>query len=126
MSGGLAVAGGLWLLVICCWLLVVGCWLLVWRRGTLRGMEKLSAILPDRLDPEQKQKYISQEFQDYGYRLAVEMGEEGRKAMYIKLAKTKPRQLLEQARSYVTDYPNAKNKGKLFLWKIKDLESGSK
>lgn len=86
-------------------------------------MDKLSSILINRLDHEEKQKYISQEFQDYGYRLAVELGEESRKAMYIKLAKTKPRQLLEAARSYVVDYPNAKNKGKLFLWKIKDLES---
>lgn len=86
-------------------------------------MEKISNILPDRIDPEQQQKYISQEFQDYGYRLAVEMGEESRKAMYIKLAKTKPRHILEQARSYVTDYPAAKSRGKLFLWKIKDLES---
>ncbi len=88
-------------------------------------MDKISNILPQRLDPEEKQHYISQEFQDYGYRLAMEMGEENRKAMYIKLAKTKPRQLLEQARTYVTDYPAAKNKGKLFLWKIKDLESTS-
>jgi len=89
-------------------------------------MEKLDKILPKRVDPEEKQRYITQEFQDYGYRLACELGEESRKAMYIKLAKNKPRALLEQARSYVVDYPNAKNKGKLFLWKIKDLESKQK
>ena len=70
-------------------------------------MDKLSDLLPSRLDPEEQQRYITQEFQDYGYRLAVELGEESRKAMYIKLAKTKPRTLLEQARSYVADYPNA-------------------
>jgi hypothetical protein len=86
-------------------------------------MEKLSKIIPKRIDPEEQQRYITQEFQDYGYRLACELGEEHRKAMYIKMAKTKSRSLLEQARSYVTDYPNAKNRGKLFLWKIKDLES---
>ena len=89
-------------------------------------MDKISKIIPGRVDPEEQQRYITQEFQDYGYRLAVEMGEESRKAMYIKLAKTKSRVLLEQARSYVVDYPNAKNKGKLFLWKIKDLESKGK
>ncbi len=89
-------------------------------------MDKISKIIPGRVDPEEQQRYITQEFQDYGYRLACEMGEESRKAMYIKLAKTKPRFLLEQARSYVTDYPNAKNKGKLFLWKIKDLETKAK
>lgn len=89
-------------------------------------MDKLSSILINRLDHEEKQKYISQEFQDYGLRLAKELGEEGRKAMYIKLAKSKPRHLLEQARSYVIDYPRAKSKGKLFLWKLKDLESKQK
>lgn len=88
-------------------------------------MDKISGILIKRLDEEDKKKYISQEFQDYGYRLACELGEESRKAMYIKLAKSKPRQLLEQARTYVVDYPNAKNKGKLFLWKLKDLEQAS-
>lgn len=89
-------------------------------------MDDLSKLISKRLDPVEKQRYITQEFQDYGYRLACEMGEEHRKAMYIKLAKTKPRALLERARSYVVDYPNAKNKGKLFLWKIKDLESKAK
>ena len=85
-------------------------------------MDKLANFLPQRIDPEEQQRYITQEFQDYGYRLAVELGEEPRKAMYIKLAKTKPRTLLEQARSYVVDYPQAKNRGKLFLWKLKQLE----
>lgn len=88
-------------------------------------MDKISKLIVNRADPEEQQRYITREFQDYGYRLAVELGEESRKAMYIKLAKSKPRALLEQARSYVTDYPNAKNRGKLFLWKIKQLEEDS-
>lgn len=86
-------------------------------------MEKIDKIVLKRMDEEEHQKYISREFQDYGYRLAVDLGEESRKAMYIKLAKNKPRGLLEKARSYVIDYPHAKNKGKLFLWKLKQLES---
>ena len=90
-----------------------------------RGMDKLDKLILKRMDEEEHQKYISREFQDYGYRLAVELGEESRKAMYIKLAKTKPRAILEKARSYVIDYPNAKNKGKLFLWKIKQLEEAA-
>lgn len=88
-----------------------------------RAMDKLDKLLIKRLDEEEHQKYISREFQDYGYRLAVDLGEEKRKAMYIKLAKSKPRELLERARSYVIDYPNAKNRGKLFLWKLKQLEA---
>jgi hypothetical protein len=89
-------------------------------------MEHLAKILPGRLPKEDPQRYITQEFQDYGYRLACEMGEEQRKAMYIRLAKTKPRHVLEQAKSYVADYPNAQNRGKLFLWKVKELERSIK
>ncbi len=89
-------------------------------------MDKIDKLILKRLDVEEHQKYISQEFQDYGYRLAVDLGEESRKAMYIKLAKNKPRALLEKARSYVIDYPKAKNRGKLFLWKLKQLELEAK
>jgi len=71
-------------------------------------------------------KYISREFQDYGYRLAVELGDLKHKSLYIKLAKNNPRGLLEKAKSYVLDYPNAKNKGALFMWKLKDLKKGKK
>ena len=85
-------------------------------------MDKLEDLLRDRVTKVDKAHYISREFQDYGFRLAQDMGEEGRKAMYIKLAKTKPRGLLERAHSYVMDYPQAKNRGKLFLWKMKELE----
>jgi hypothetical protein len=42
--------------------------------------------------------------------------------MYIKWAKEKPRGILEQALSFVTDYPNAQDKSRLFMWKVKELE----
>ena len=66
-------------------------------------------------------RYVSREFQDFGYRLAEELGDLRHKSLYIKLAKSTPRTLLEEAKSYVLDYPNAKNKGALFMWKLKDL-----
>ncbi len=72
---------------------------------------------------EDKGKYISQEFQDYGYRLAMEMGEEKNKSLYIKLAKTEDRLLLEKARAFVKDAHNVRHKGKLFLWAIKKLRN---
>lgn len=69
-------------------------------------------------------KYISQEFQDYAYRLAMDLsGSEDRQtiSMCMRLVKTKPRALLEQAQSFVKD-AQARNKVALFLWKLKELE----
>lgn len=66
-------------------------------------------------------KYISREFQDYGCRLAEDLGDLKHKGLYIKLAKEKPRAILEKARSFAIDYPSARNKGKIFMWKLKEL-----
>jgi len=74
----------------------------------------------------ERHKYVSQEFQDYGYRMAAKLGDLKHKALYIKYAKEKPRAFLEQAFSFAIDYPNAKNRGKLFMWKIKELETERK
>lgn len=71
-------------------------------------------------------KYVSREFQQYGYELAEELGDMGHKALYIKLAKETPRALLENARSFVKDASNANSKGRLFMWKLKQLKAKSK
>ncbi|MBI2009855.1 MAG: hypothetical protein HYS86_01620 [Candidatus Chisholmbacteria bacterium] len=71
-----------------------------------------------------KGKYITHEFQDYGYRLAMEMGEEKNKSLYIKLAKTEDRGLLEKARVFVKDARNVRHRGKLFLWAVAKLKRG--
>lgn len=68
-------------------------------------------------------KYISREFQQYGYDLAEELGDLKHKALYIKLAKTTPRGYLESARSFVKDAYNARSKGRLFMWKLKELKN---
>lgn len=68
-------------------------------------------------------KYISREFQKYGYDLAAELGDLEHKALYIKLAKETPRALLEEARNFVKD-ARAKSKPKLFMWKLKMLRTG--
>ena len=65
-------------------------------------------------------RYISREFQDYGYRLAAELSDLKHKSLYIKLAKTIDRAILEQCRRFVID-SNADNKGAMFMWKLKEL-----
>jgi len=68
-------------------------------------------------------KHISREFQDFGYRLALQLGDMGHKSLYMKLAKEKERSLLERAFSFEVDYQKAtSNRGRLFMWKLKQLE----
>lgn len=67
-----------------------------------------------------RDKYISREFQKYGYDLSMELGDPEHKALYIKLAKEVPRAILEKARYFVKD-ARARSKARLFMWKIKEL-----
>ena len=90
---------------------------------TMKPMRPIKELLLNRV-LEDKGGYITKEFQDYGYRLACEMGEEKKKALYIKLAKTVDRAVLERARQFVADAVGARNKGRLFLWAVKRLRSG--
>ena len=68
-------------------------------------------------------KYISREFQSYGIYLAESLDDYKHKALYIRLAKTVPRAILEKAHTCVKD-AQAKNKGRLFMWKMGDLRKG--
>ncbi len=70
-------------------------------------------------------KYISREFQKYGYDLAVELNDLKHKALYMKLAKENPRIILEKARCFVKD-ARAKSKGRLFMWKLGELKKDVK
>lgn len=71
-----------------------------------------------------RDKYVSREFQKYGYDLAMELGDPQHKALYIKLAKEIPRPLLEKARYFVKD-ARARSKARLFMWKLRELKTGS-
>src|SRR4030042_3464874 len=71
-----------------------------------------------------KKKYISQEFQDYGYRLAMELQDPKNKSLYIKLAKTEKRALLEEARTFIKDANKVRSKAKLFMWALAKLKKG--
>ncbi|OGK62757.1 hypothetical protein A2334_00890 [Candidatus Roizmanbacteria bacterium RIFOXYB2_FULL_38_10] len=65
-------------------------------------------------------KYISREYQSFGVHLSEKLQDEARKSLYIKLAKTIPRPVLEQALRFVVD-SHARRKGALFMWKLKEL-----
>lgn len=68
-----------------------------------------------------KNKYISREFQDYGYRLAEEMGDVKQASLYIKLAKDKPRAWLEEAKRFVMGAEKVRSRPRLFMWKLKQI-----
>jgi len=92
---------------------------------TKKQLTQIADVLRRFKQPE-NDKYISAEFQKYGYDLASELGEVAKKALYIKLAKSTPRGYLESARNFVKDANNVKSKGKLFLWKLKQLKEENK
>ena len=71
-------------------------------------------------------KYISREFQSYGIYLAETLNDYKHRALYIKLAKTTPRAVLEKALSFVKDASNVKSKGRLFMWKLAELKGEKK
>lgn len=83
-------------------------------------MQKVSQILKN-FDPI-KDKYISREFQSFGMHLAEELDDYKHRSLYIKLAKTVHRSILEKTLSFVSD-SNAKNKGALFMWKLKQVKN---
>lgn len=86
-------------------------------------MQKISDILKT-FDPTSA-KYISREFQAYGCHLAEELDDTRRISLYIKLAKTIPRAILEEALSFVKS-SRPRKKAALFMWKLKELRGGKK
>lgn len=85
-------------------------------------MEPVGQILKN-FDP-LKDKYISREFQSYGVYLCDELNDPKHRGLYIKLAKTVPRAILEKALSFVKD-SRARKKGALFMWKVAQLKAGN-
>ena len=75
---------------------------------------------------EDKGGYITQEFQDFGDRLAVVMDDLKHKSLYMRLAKQESRATLEQVLSFVKDAPNVKSKGRLFMWKLQQVRQEKK
>lgn len=67
-----------------------------------------------------KNRHPKHEFQAYAYRLASDLQDLPRLQIYMRLAKTVERSLLEQAYAYTID-SLSDDKGKVFLWKVKQL-----
>jgi len=89
-----------------------------------KGFSKVGDLLQSFVNDEDK--YISHEFQKYGYELASELGDLKNKSLYIKLAKDTPRELLETAKNFVKDAYNVKSKPRLFMWKLSELKKQAK
>lgn len=82
-------------------------------------MQSIKNVLT-KFDPV-KDKYISREFQSFGVHLAESLDDYKHKSLYIKMAKTIHRSILEKALSFCVD-SNAKSKGALFMWKVGQLK----
>jgi hypothetical protein len=85
-------------------------------------MQSIKQVL-NKFDPV-KDKYVSREFQTYGLHLADTLDDYKHRSLYIKLAKTVHRSLLERALSFAID-SNADNKGALFMWKLKEIRKST-
>lgn len=84
-------------------------------------MKDLKSVLAD-FQFSDEDKYLSREFQRYGVHLAETLGDHKHIPLYIKLAKNTPRQILDDALSFVLD-ANARSKARLFMWKVKQLKA---
>jgi hypothetical protein len=87
-------------------------------------MKSLGTILSG-LNLDDRDKYLSREFQRYGIYLAERLGDMAHKSLYIKLAKQLPRKILEEALSFVLD-AKARSRAKLFMWKVWSLKRSTK
>lgn len=82
--------------------------------------KSLSEVLKEKeLKADKRNTY---EFQAFGNRLAEELNDSEHRTLYIKLAKKEDRNLLEQARDFVTGQKHISKKGKLFMWKLQELK----
>ncbi len=91
----------------------------------LSGFNMLADILDKYKVDEPKQKRISREWQDYAYRLAVELEDTAHTSLYMRLCKNTQRYLLEEARMFVRGRERVKSKARLFMWKLSELRKAS-
>lgn len=92
-----------------------------------KGMQGLGQVMVDYdwdFGGKNKRRYISREFQDFGYRMALELNDLKNVSLYMRLAKTVDRSILEACLSFVKDANNVKSKSRLFLWKMKQIKQG--
>jgi hypothetical protein len=80
-------------------------------------LSKLQEIIKKR------RKYVKNDFQAYGLQLAESLDDWKNRSLYIRLAKTVDRQILDTAFYFVKDQTpgTIKTPYKLFMWKLKEL-----
>jgi len=69
-----------------------------------------------------KKRHPKNEFQAFAYKLSKDLNDDKNLVIYMRLAKTVDRFLMERAYSFAVD-SNSDQKGRLFLWKLKQLRS---
>ena len=87
-------------------------------------MKKLAQIIAETKFKD-RPKNLSREFQVYGVYLAESLDDTKHYGFYIKLSKELPRNLLEEALNYTKAYYGAKNKARIFMWKLKELRNSN-
>ena len=85
-------------------------------------MKSIAKIL-DETKHKDRPKNLSQEFQVFGVYLAETLDDTKHYSLYMRLAKLTPRHLLEEALTYTKAYYKARNKARLFMWKLQELKS---
>ncbi len=85
-------------------------------------MKSISKILEETKGIK-RPKNLTTEFQLFGVFLADSLNDP-KYSLYIKLAKTYPRDFLEEALNYAKDYTSAKSKARVFMWRLKKLKQG--
>ncbi len=71
-------------------------------------------------DSSETKRHAYHEFQAYAYKLAKDLNDLTNLQIYMRLCKTVDRSVMERAFSFVAD-ANTDQKGRLFLWKLKNL-----
>lgn len=88
-------------------------------------MKKIGTIIGEKLN-KNRPKNLSTEFQVFGVYLCEQLQDTTHYSLYMRLAKTVDRKLLEEALNFCKDYSSAKSLPKLFLWKLKQLKDETK
>lgn len=92
----------------------------------IKGFSSLEDLMGGVGVDKNKRRHIAYEWQDYAYRLAVELDDTEHASLYMRLVKSTKRPLLEEALTFVKGANNVKNRARLFMWKVKDLKSTMK
>lgn len=91
----------------------------------MAGFRQVGLLLDNYKVDDTKQRRISREWQDYAYRMALELDDKEHTSLYMRMCKNTQRSVLEEALTFVRD-SKAKSKAKLFMWKVKELKGKMK